>query len=193
MKLGAYDDIHTHVARARPAWTTRPGWRAPRARHTRSSLVLCGLVLAAVVSTQWVRLNVSPSVPLGLYRLTAVPTPVEHGMLVVWPVPASVQHVWSRWVPLLKPVAGIAGDVVCVWGATLWVWTDTAGADPAWYGPVWREAHGTLLPQWTGCQVIPEGQVLLASRLPTSMDGRYFGPTPIADLTAQAVPLLTWR
>jgi hypothetical protein len=34
MQPGASDDTHTHVTRARPAWTTRPGWRAPRARRT---------------------------------------------------------------------------------------------------------------------------------------------------------------
>ena len=60
----ASDDTHAHVVRKRPAWTTRPGGRPPR-----RSLVFGVLVLAAVVSTRWVRLNLSPSVPLGVYRL----------------------------------------------------------------------------------------------------------------------------
>ena len=46
---------------------------ARRVRGRRSSLVLGVLVLTAVVSTRWVRLNLSPSVPVGLYGLIAVP------------------------------------------------------------------------------------------------------------------------
>ena len=71
MSPGASDAIPTPVARACPAW------------RTRSSLVLGGLVLAAVLSTRWVRLNGSPSVPLGLYRLAAVREPLARGTLVV--------------------------------------------------------------------------------------------------------------
>jgi hypothetical protein len=35
--------------------------------------------------------------------------------------------------------------------------------------------------------------VFLASPVPRSLDGRYLGATPIAALTAQAAPLLSWR
>lgn len=69
MKPGTYDDTHAPIARKRVAGPTRPGGRAPRSQ---SSLVLGVLVLAAVVSTRWVRVNVSPSAPLGLYRLAGV-------------------------------------------------------------------------------------------------------------------------
>ena len=93
----------------------------PVARRTRSSLVLGGLVLAAVVSTRWVRLNGSPSVPRGVYRLAAVSPPLARGTLVVLPVPAGVRPWQPAWVPLLKPVAAVAGDLVCVWDAGLWV------------------------------------------------------------------------
>ena len=72
------DALPAPVARARPAGTTRPGGRRPR-----SSLVLAGLVLAAVLSTRWVRVNVSPSSPYGLYRLAAVTPPLTRGTLVL--------------------------------------------------------------------------------------------------------------
>jgi len=148
--------------------------------------MLGGLVLAAVVSTRWVRVNVSPSTPLGLYRLAPLTLPLPRGTLVLLPVPARVRAWHGKTMPLVKPVAAIAGDTVCVQESSLWIEGER-------YGPVWREAHGTLLPQWTGCQVIPEGQVFLASKAPNSLDGRYFGSTPIVDLTAQAVPLWMWR
>ena len=115
MKPGASGDTHAPVAKPRLAWTTRPGGRARR------RLVLGVLVCAAVVSTRWVRLNLSPSVPRGLYRLTAVREPLARGTLVVLPVPASVQPFHAWWVPLLKPVAAVAGDGVCVYEQHLWI------------------------------------------------------------------------
>jgi len=90
----ASDDTHAHVVRKRPAWTTRPGGRPPR-----RSLVFGVLVLAAVVSTRWVRLNLSPSVPRGVYRLAAVSPPLARGTLVVLPVPRAVRRWHSRWQP----------------------------------------------------------------------------------------------
>jgi conjugative transfer signal peptidase TraF len=186
MQPGAYDDTHAHVARKRPAWTTRPRWRAPRARRTRSSLVLGGLVLAAVLSTRWYRLNLSPSVPRGVYRLAPLAPPLARGTLVVLPVPAAVRPWHSRWVPLLKPVAAVAGDTVCVGEEGLWV-------DGRWYGPMYQAAHGRTLPRLRGCFAVPDGEVFLASPAPRSLDGRYFGVTPVGALTARAIPLVTWR
>jgi type IV secretory pathway protease TraF len=140
----------------------------------------------------WVRVNISPSAPYGLYWLSAVPTPLPRGALVVLPVPASVQGVWSAWVPLLKPVAGVAGDVVCRWGITLWVWS-VPGAEPVSYGLVWNTAHGHPLPRWEGCLVVQEGEVFLASTVEHSLDSRYFGPVALSSIHAVATPLWTWQ
>jgi type IV secretory pathway protease TraF len=186
MKPGVSDDRHTHIARRRPAWTTRSGGRAPRARCTRSSLVLGALVLAAVVSTRWVRLNLSPSVPLGVYRLERLAPPLPRGTLVVLSAPASIRPFWRSFASLLKPVAAVPGEEVCGVGGELFVQGE-------WYGPIYIEADGKPLPHLDGCQVVPEGAVFLASTQPKSLDGRYFGVTPIADLTARAVSLWTWR
>jgi len=162
-------------------------WPAPR-----STLLLAALVCAAVLSTHWVRLNLTPSVPLGVYRLAPVSPPLARGTFVVLPVPASVQAFHSHWVPLLKPVAAVAGDVVCVWGETLWVWGQTAGAAPTGYGRVWQEHEGKPLPRMEGCHRVEEGTVFLASTARHSLDSRYFRAVPIPTLTAQAFPLLTW-
>jgi conjugative transfer signal peptidase TraF len=184
MTSGTSDDTHAHVARTRPAWPTQPGGRVPRARGPRSSLVLGVLVLAAVVSTRWVRLNLSPSVPVGVYRLARLAPPLARGTLVLLPVPASVQA-WVH-VPLLKPVVGVAGDLACTRGDTF----DVNGED---YGPVLSEAHGKTLPRWWGCMVVRGDEVVVASRHPRSLDSRYFGPVPIAAVTAVAIPLWTWE
>ena len=178
MTPGAYDDTHAHVARARPAGTTWPGGR---------SLVLGGLVLAAVLSTRWVRLNVSGSLPYGLYRLAPIPQPLPRGTVVLLPVPATVQHVWSRWMPLLKPVAGVAGDTVCNLDSVLRI-------DGVSYGPILRTAHGRHLPHMLeGCFVVPEGEVFLASHAVGSLDSRYISFVRLTDLIAAARPLWTWE
>ena len=84
-------------------------------------------------------------------------------------------------------MAGVPGDVVCHQEGH----SAVNGAD---YGPVYLEAHGRPLPHLDpGCQTVPEGMVFLASQAPQSLDGRYMGMTPVATLTAQATPLLTWR
>jgi len=171
MPPAASDDTHTHVTRAR-----RP----------RSSLVLGGLVLAAVVSTRWYRLNLSPSVPRGVYRLAAVSTPLARGTLVVLPVPAGVRPWHTTWVPLLKPVAAIGGDVVCLWDEGVWI-------EGQWYGPIYEEAAHKPLPKLRGCLLVKPGDVFLASSAPRSLDGRYWGTTPMTGLTAKAIPVLTWR
>lgn len=153
---------------------------------TRSTKVVAGLVLGGILALPWLALNISASVPLGLYRKTAVPQPLARGDLVILPAPTSVQDWHSAWVPLLKPVAAIAGDTVCNIEETLWIGTRS-------YGRVWEQAHGRPLPHLEGCLTIPDGEVFLASNVPYSLDSRYAGAIPIRVLTAGAVPLLTWR
>ena len=69
---------------------------ARRVRGRRSSLVLGVLVLTAVVSTRWVRLNLSASLPrMACTGCKPYLRSHHRGTLVVLPVPASVQHVWS--------------------------------------------------------------------------------------------------
>jgi signal peptidase I len=154
-------------------------------RIDRSSFVLAVCVPAAIVSTRWVCLNISPSVPYGLYVLTPLPQPIKRGMLVVLPVPPEVQAWHSRRVSLLKPVAAVTGDTVCVRDAQLWVEHES-------YGPVLEEARGKLLPRLVGCVTLGDGEVFLASTARQSLDGRYFRVTRIETRAAQAVPLLTW-
>src|SRR5262249_37314331 len=78
------------------------------------TIVLAVLVGLTVLSLRWVRLNTQPSVTLGLYLLHTVRAPLARGTLVLLSVPASVQRWLSPWTPILKPVAAVAGDTVCV-------------------------------------------------------------------------------
>ncbi len=151
----------------------------------RGAVALGLVMLVCVGCTRWLRLNVSPSVPYGLYALRPVPAHLDHGMLVVLPVPRRVRAWWSSWVPLLKRVTGLAGDRVCHQDHILYV----NGAD---FGPVLQTAHGRPLPQLQGCLVVQAGEVFLASPIAHSLDSRYFGPVPLAAIRSVAVPLVTW-
>jgi len=154
---------------------------------TRGTLILAACVLAAVGSTRVLRLNVSGSVAYGLYALRPVPVHLDHGTLVVLPVPRSVRAWHSRWLPLVKPIAALPGDQVCATDGVLWV----AGVS---YGPVLTASHGHPLPHIDdGCQVVPEGSLFLASPMVRSLDSRYYGAVSVIDIAAVAFPVVTWR
>jgi type IV secretory pathway protease TraF len=107
-------------------------------------------------------------------------------MLVVLPVPGSVQRWHSPWLPLLKPIAAVAGDQACVDEDELTISGEA-------YGRVYAEAGGYRLPQMTGCLTVGEGEVFVASKGYRSLDSRYFGPVRVQDITAWATPVLVWR
>jgi type IV secretory pathway protease TraF len=67
------------------------------------------------VSFASVRLNISPSLPYGLYRLHPAARPLTRGTLVIVHVPGRN----ARTVPFLKPVAAVAGGWVCRVGQAL--------------------------------------------------------------------------
>jgi type IV secretory pathway protease TraF len=139
-------------------------------------------LLAAGASA--VRLNVSPSLPYGLYRLHVVAAPLTRGTLVIVHVPG-----WSaRTVPFLKPVAAVAGEWVCRVGQALVI----HGED---YGPVYDAWRGDPLPSAIAadtCVVVPPGHAFLATTAPASLDSRYYGPIAMEQIAATATPLWTW-
>lgn len=164
----------------------RGGWR--RLFASRSSRVFGLVALLAVGMLPWYRINVTSSAPRGVWRMLAVPAVVEKGMWVTLPAPASVKAWAPHWANLLKPVAAVAGEPVCVTRDTLWIRGESFGR------VLKQDAEGTPLPRLReGCVVVAAGTVFLASAAPQSLDSRYFGSVPVAALAARALPLLTWR
>jgi conjugative transfer signal peptidase TraF len=157
-----------------------------RRQTTRSTVALLVLLGVLGVSTRWLTLNIQPSVPYGFYLTGAAPAHVERGMLVtLWP--PAVIHPWHPWYQrLLKPIAGIPGDEVCILDEGLWI-----NDEP--YGPVLTEAHGKPLPRLRGCFEVEPGQVFVATKTTRTLDGRYMGAIPIDSIAALAQPLWTWR
>jgi type IV secretory pathway protease TraF len=55
------------------------------------------------------------------------------------------------------------------------------------------DRFGREIPRWNGCKTLaPDEVFLLSTHAADSFDGRYFGPTSIADIIEKVAPLWTF-
>jgi conjugative transfer signal peptidase TraF len=171
-----------------------PGTTAARLA-TGCALTLVAAALAAGLPR--LRLNLSPSLPIGLYRLTARAGSEPGDLVLACPPPAFAALARARHyllpgscpggtLPLGKLVVAAAGDRVEATPRHLAVnglplpGTAAAAAD----------AGGRPLPHLaTGCRPVPGGEVWIAAPHPRSLDSRYFGPIATAHLLGRLAPL----
>lgn len=177
--------------------TSRPTQRRP---GRRAALVLWGIaaITAATITAGKIgglRLNFTPSAPVGLWRVIDSPDELRSGMIVsVCPPAAAVVDQMldggflargscpAGSMPLLKPVAAIAGDRVEIRSG---VAARVNGQDLPNTAPV----TGLAVPD-PGTYVVAPGTVwLFSSYHQQSFDSRYYGAVPIANVLAQAVPV----
>ena len=140
--------------------------------------------------------NWTPSLPLGLYWVSAVSSGaagrLKVGALVAFPVPAHVRALVleRRYLPpgalLVKPVVATSADRVCTEGGELTVNGAPLGAVAT------EDARGRPLPHDERCGPVPKGSVFVASHFPTSFDSRTFGPVPLTDIRGTVTPLWTY-
>jgi conjugative transfer signal peptidase TraF len=121
------------------------------------------------------RFNATPSLPVGLYRLSAdapekgdyaafclegefAELARERGYLQAGSCPSGLR-------PLLKVVAGLPGDPV-----------------PGYPALCLTDSLGRAIPSVPLESVVPPGMALLLAEHPGSFDSRYFGPVPLASL-----------
>jgi len=156
--------------------------------------IALALIVAPMVAQQpplLVVWNASPSVPVGLYLVTKASPRV--GDLVALRLPPVVAAFAARrgYIPtsayLLKPIAAVAGDLVCRFAERILVRGVLAGiAEDA-------DADGNAMPTWQGCRVLQMGEVFVLGDHPGSFDSRYFGPLNTASITRRAVLLWSRR
>jgi conjugative transfer signal peptidase TraF len=180
---------------------------ARRRRHSTRFIPLVALPIAllivgcAVISTR-LRWNVTASMPIGLYWVTATPPVLTRGMVVaVCAPPTAAKQGRERGYlgagpcadntePLLKTVAGVAGDLVdespdgvLVNGRLL---------------PNSRALHAdragrTLAPTFGLHLVLPPGTIWAYADHPRSWDSRYWGAVPVRNVLSQMLPLAVVR
>ena len=135
--------------------------------------------------------NASASAPIGLYRVTHT-SKLTRGDLVLAALPSSLVVFAARrgylpqGVPLVKRIAAEEADVVCARDQALFINARFVAQRLS------ADSKGRPLPHWLGCQTLRAGQVfLLMENVPTSFDGRYFGPTKIGQIAGTLRPLWT--
>lgn len=149
------------------------------------------------------RINLTPSVPVGLYWCPPPLTPIDavgvKARLVATclpPVPSAMM-LTRRYVapgrcpygtaPLLKRVVAAAGDHVLVSERGVWV----NGRRLAGSRPIVRDQHGNPLPVALGTHRLDRGEVwLFANNVANSIDSRTYGPVPDTLIQRRAYPLL---
>lgn len=172
----------------------RDGTRPARRVLIGGGTALCALLLPTVHSPA-LRLvwNVSASVPVGLYHIAPNAALHRGGLVALRPPPALARYMaMRRYVEtgalLVKPIAAVSGQQVC--RKSLTVTIDGATVATA----LVTDSNLRPLPTWTGCRHLRPGTVfLLALDVPTSFDGRYFGPVATSSIVGRAVPLWTWQ
>lgn len=147
-----------------------------------------GASLAFRAAPRWVW-NETASVPVGLYRIHST-VPIRVGDIVAIRLPEHEATLLATrgylpfGVPLLKPVAALAGQSICRNGPHV-----TVDGKPV--GDAKTVDHrGRKLPVWQGCQRLGPGQVfVMNAAVATSLDGRYFGVLPMDTVIGRAVPV----
>jgi conjugative transfer signal peptidase TraF len=131
--------------------------------------------------------NASPSVPIGLYRLTSRPSQTAALAVIRLPEPlrilAETHGYLRKGALLIKPVVAGAGDTVCRHGALVTV-----------NGRIMARARtidsaGWSLPAWSGCFRLGANDILVLSSDPDSFDSRYIGPIDRAHVVGFALPI----
>ncbi|MCP4987836.1 MAG: conjugative transfer signal peptidase TraF [Colwellia sp.] len=169
-----------------------------RLRTRTPLMILIGAAIAAgLVDASGLRLNLTPSLPLGVYRLTD--DPVERGALVAVCLPVDIAADGRRRgylppgscpghaAPVLKRVGAVGGDVVTV---------DDGGVhvDGRWLQPPAprRDRRGRPLTPWPpGVHEIADGELWLYTPETASWDSRYYGPVAVASVVGRVKATLT--
>jgi conjugative transfer signal peptidase TraF len=137
--------------------------------------------------------NASESVAMGLYGVQPAYRLIVTDLVVVFPPEPLATFLADggylpHGVPLIKRILALPEQTVCRTDLTITV--DGVEMGPARI----RDRRGRLLPVWQGCRVVRQGEVFLMNwDEPASLDGRYFGPLPIAAVVGRAVPLWTFE
>ena len=133
-------------------------------------------------------LNISPSVPLGIYRLTS-PVNLTVGDLVVFDPPEGAHsYIYGRrWLPEGWPLIKYIGALQ---GGTYSLKDDSLFVNNRYIGPVYdQDDEGSTLPKITGTHTVEPGMFLPVSPYSRSFDGRYFGTIPVNSIKGKASPL----
>lgn len=168
-------------------------------------LLFPGLLLSFAAITGGLsgyRLNLTPSMPLGIWKRSSV---VHRGSYVAACIPAdgeAAQLAIERgylphgqcpggFAPLLKQIAAIPGDTVTLTDEEVWIngaslLDSQALSNDSTDRPLVPFPRGTY-------RVLPGEYWLFATNLPQSFDSRYFGPVRESSILTSLVPVAIFQ
>ena len=175
------------------------------ARQRRPAIALltvsCGIALAVMIggAIGGLRINTTPSEPLGLWRVAPLdrPVQVDDMVFVCPPQTDAISEGYGRgylrsglcpggFGPLIKKVAALAGQRIEIAGAVT-----IDGRPIANSNLVSHDGQRRPLRPYEG-GTVPAGFVFLHSPFPGSWDSRYFGPVPASGVLGLAKEVLTY-
>lgn len=173
--------------------------------HRRRAVAIIGLgamvlvLLFAAGQLLGLRINLTPSYPLGLWRIMPLERQVAAGDLVFVCPPPTPEFEMARdrgylraglcpgWMsPLLKTVVALAAQTIDIGE---FVAIDGRVLPESVLRPV--DAEGRKLSAFAGGAVLPH-HAFLHSSFAGSYDSRYFGPIPLSGLLGRAHPVFTF-
>jgi conjugative transfer signal peptidase TraF len=160
---------------------------------------VAAMLLAVTAVAGGYRINLTPSEPLGLWRIIPPhrPAAVDDLLFICPPETVSMRAARARGylhsgscpggvAPLIKTVIAVAGQHVEI-GVSVSV--DGRGVSSS--SLALRDGKGRpLTPFPSG--IVPPGYVFLHSAFPGSYDSRYFGPVPISGILGLAQEVFTY-
>jgi conjugative transfer signal peptidase TraF len=161
-----------------------------------AGLVLC---LACSLSMMGYRINSTPSLPLGVWKVDSLFGPLCREQIVSIAPPDTVIFQLARarqyldwgtgaggYTALLKPVGAIPGDRVAVSADGITV----NGVRLPNSKPLATDSAGrSLVPVETGTYTVKQDTVWLMSNSARSFDSRYFGALPTKNILGTAKPI----
>nr|WP_236761112.1 conjugative transfer signal peptidase TraF [Agrobacterium tumefaciens] len=162
-----------------------------------ASTIMAGVAIAGLIGGY--RLNLTPSEPLGLWRIERLDRPIAAGDLVFVCPPANPLFEQARrrgylrrglcaggFAPLIKTVAALPGHHIEIGGNVV---IDGRSLDLSVV--LKADGEGRAIVPYPG-GVVPSGHLFLHSSFASSYDSRYFGPIPATGLLGLASPVLTF-
>ncbi|MHC0055537.1 conjugative transfer signal peptidase TraF [Actibacterium sp. D379-3] len=152
-----------------------------------SGVTLIGI--SAIVHVPLLVWNASASAPIGLYRVTSGAP--ERGDLVLISPPKSIAKLAAErrylpaGVPLIKRIAAIGGDDVCVFDGAIIINGKIVAHQ------IEADSKGRPMPRWNECRALVGDEFFLLLKPADSFDSRYFGPVPRAQIIGRLAPLWT--
>lgn len=160
-----------------------------------------GVCVTLAIAGTWggFRLNLTPSYPLGIWRIEPLNRQATVGdrVFICPPDAAALELGMERGylpaglcpsgaAPLIKIIAAVAGQVIAITTTVIIDGTPLPNSSVRS-----ADAEGRPLPRFTGGQV-PLDAVFLHSDFGGSYDSRYFGPLPAKGILGLARPVLVF-